>query len=123
MTTKFDMNGLKEEQLRKIDRIVHPRDTLFSIRTVPEFAERWRQAAKGCSMPVQRWMEIHLRQAEAMSLDAPPRALDAPARTRMVAHRFTLEDVELWRRRSNASVTTTDWVEFVLNLASRSVRA
>jgi hypothetical protein len=39
----------------------------------------------------------------------------------MLSQRFTHEDVTRWRGLADYFTSTTDWVEYVLNVASRGV--
>jgi hypothetical protein len=102
---------------------MHPRDTLFSLKFAPADIARWKRAAKLREATLQRWMEEHLRRAcDTAGWRAAVRsARRSAARTKMLSQRFTHEDVTRWRGLADYFTSTTDWVEYVLNVASRGV--
>lgn len=121
--TKIDLSTLEWDQQRRIDRVLHPRDTLFSRKFCPSDVMRWKQTAGSCGMTLQQWVEWNLRAAaqRGMKLLVPP--TNTRPRTKMLSLRFTRDDVETWARQATLTVSTTDWVEHALTVASLSARS
>jgi hypothetical protein len=118
MDMKLDMTKLDPEVRRRVERALHPRDTLFSRKFAAADVRKWRKAAKLSRMTIQLWMEIHLRQAHTIGLRLDKPRSNPPLRNKVLSARFTAEDVEAWARLATLTISTRDWVEHVLNIAS-----
>jgi len=60
-----DLSDLSPKQRRKIDRALHPRDTMVSQRFAQADVESWKNAAMRNDEALQVWMERVLNAAAA----------------------------------------------------------
>lgn len=61
----LDMSKLSLKERRRIERVLHPHDTMFSHRVPSEYLDAWREAAARKGMPMVEWLCDTLNAAAA----------------------------------------------------------
>lgn len=61
----LDMSKLTDKERRRIERVLHPHDTMFSHRVPSEYLDAWREAAARSGVPMVVWLCESLNAAAA----------------------------------------------------------
>lgn len=114
MKNALDLRNITDEQRDKIERILYPRDRVFSYRFAKKNVVMWKREAKRANFKsLTEWMEVTLN---AHTGQLPGEGIEPGLRNHKLSQRFCSVYMDNWRNKAaKHSVSFTEWVERILN--------